>query len=101
MTFRRFQAGEKDIFDVVNPFGETLQARQTCGQNVLVLIPKDKVVDDRNKVAETPIEGLYISSLLRKEGRPHSMKHVNGCFVVGTIFASPTRSRSCVQLLVF
>ena len=71
--FRRFQAGEKDIFDVENPLEETLQARQTCGQNVLVLIPKNKVVDDRKKVAETPIKSLYTPNLLRKEERvaPH------------------------------
>jgi len=33
------------------------------------LIPKDKVVDDRKKVPETPIEGLYTPNLLQKGKR--------------------------------
>jgi len=34
---------------------------------VCFLISKDKVVDDRKKVAEGEVEDLYTSSLLRKE----------------------------------
>jgi len=42
MNIRRFRAGEKVIFDVVEPFGKALQARRTMDTKVHVLVPINK-----------------------------------------------------------
>ena len=42
---------------------------RTFVQSHTVLIPKDKVVDDRKKVADAVIEGLNTPDLLRKKER--------------------------------
>ena len=42
MTFRRLQAGKKVILNMVEPFGETLQARRTMDTKVHVLVSINK-----------------------------------------------------------
>ena len=67
--FRRFQAGDKVIFNVVSPFGETLQARRTMSIQKCDFSLDKPGTDGRKKVAEMPIESLYTSNLLREGKR--------------------------------
>ena len=69
-TFRRVQAGEKDMVRRGVFFGGTLQARQDIGYKGACFSFNEQVIDGRKKVAETPIESLYTPNLLRKEEKP-------------------------------